>query len=285
MKRINLRVNMKSMKMLLFTVMVTGLIFGTAVDVYCASEETRIKKLFTRFQSGWNSKNFERINSCLYKPNEKQERAYNIVKRFVEDVKMTMKINKIEVFGDFARANVTVKRKIMFDIKSEGIKKEVDMEAETLTYGLYKLDGKWKIIGLLDKDTIDLKKLKPKPITSENYETFMGKLNSMTEEEKKNLIKDSVDVEKTGKRISWFTMPNATYYSVQLSDKNPLSQAKGTELMKKEGITANSLMIPPEIYEKLEIGKNYFLLVEGYGKNDSKLGQYLLKIKKGAGNE
>ena len=114
MKRINLRVNMKSMKILLFTVMVTGLIFGTAVDVYCASEETRIKKLFTRFQSGWNSKNFERINSCLYKPNEKQEEAYSLMKQVIEDVKLTVKINKIELFGDFAKASVTLKRKINF---------------------------------------------------------------------------------------------------------------------------------------------------------------------------
>ena len=80
-------------------------------------------------------------------------------------------------------------------------------------------------------------------------------------------------------------MPNVVHYSVQLSDKNPLSQARSIILLKEEKLSVNALNIPAELYEKLETGKNYFLLVEGYDGKDKKVGQYLLKINKGGANE
>ena len=113
----------------------------------------------------------------------------------------------------------------------------------------------------------------------------MGKFKNMSEEEKKKLVKDSQPVRKDNKLVSWFSMPNVAYYSVQLSDKNPLSKVPNLVLLKEEKLSGNSLSIPAEVFEKLEASKNYFLLVEGYNKSDHKVGQYVMKINKGGSNE
>ena len=278
--------NMKGLKSSVFVITLVFLLIGTIVNTYSASQESKIKRLFARFQAGWNSKDFNKINSCLYEPNQKQTEAYVVIGEYIKDIRMNVKVLETKVSGNLARATVSITRKIKVQVREKGVEKPFDTEEENITYLLFKDGRNWKIVGLLDKNIVLKSKLSSRPVTSDNIDDFLARYNSLSDEEKKKVISDGLELEKTGKAVSWLPIRNAVVYEVALYSKNPFGKSPGNELLfSQKALKQSTVTIPDEVYEILEKGRPYFFIVSGYDTDMNKRGEYLLKIKRGGENE